>query len=177
MSRRYVLFAAVYGSDAQALDGLRVLCAADRAQVAGPGLLHRDPYGRTSLQKATGSTVLRAAAVGMVVGFVAGLGTVLMWATALIGAIAGALIGHRDRQTEARELGELVGVLVPAGGCAVVAVAERDLADRLTHQFDLAEATRTLPIAGRRMAELARRVASGNREVIRALDGRFEALG
>jgi hypothetical protein len=177
MSRRYVLFAAVYRSDALAVDGLRVLSAAGPTQVAGPGLLHRDEHGRTSLQKASGSTVLRAAVVGLLVGLAAGLGTVLMWVTAAIGAIAGALVGRHDRDAEARELGDLVGELVPAGGYAIVAVTERDLAARLARQFDLADATRTLPIAGRRMSELARRVAAGNREVIRALDGRREALG
>jgi hypothetical protein len=178
MRRRYVLFAAVYRGDAQALDGLRVLTSAARGEVAGPGLLHRGTDGRTWLERAGGSPVLRASAVGLLVGLAAGLGTVLMWATALIGALAGALVGRHDQRADARELGSLVGELVPAGGCAVVAITDHELADRLAHQFDLAEATRTIPIAGRRMSTLARRLASGNRDVLRALDApRREALG
>jgi hypothetical protein len=171
MSRRFVLFAAAYASGPLALDGLRVLSSADRADVAGTGLLHHDEHGRTTLERTGGSTVLRALLVGLVVGFAAGLGTGLMWVTALIGAVVGALVGYHDRTTEARELGSLVGELVPAGGFAVVALAEQSLAGRLTQQFDLAQAIRTIPISGRRMSELARRMASGNRDVLAALDG------
>lgn len=112
MSRRYVLFAAVYGSDALALDGLRVLTSAAPAEVAGTGLMHRDQAGRTTLQRTAGSTVLRAALVGLAVGFAAGLGTRLMWASALIGAAIGCVVGYRDRTTEDRELDSLVGELV-----------------------------------------------------------------
>ena len=172
MRRRYVLFAAVYRSDALALDGLRVLTAAGRGEVAGTGLMHRDENGRTTLQRTSGSSVLRAALVGLAVGFAAGLGTRLMWATALIGAVIGCVVGYSDRTTEDRELDSLVGELVPSGGYAVVAVAEQGLAGRLSQQFDLAQAIRTIPISGRRMSELARRMASGNPEVLRALDGR-----
>lgn len=171
MSRRYVLFAAVYGSDALAIDGLRVLTCASRAEVAGTGLMHRDESGRTTLQRTAGSTVLRATLVGLVVGFAAGLGTRLMWATALIGAVIGCVVGYSDRTTEDRELGSLVGELVPSGGWAIVALAEQDLAGRLSQQFELAQAIRMIPISGRRMSELARRMASGNPEVLRALDG------
>jgi hypothetical protein len=171
MSSRYVLFAAVYGSGPAALDGLRVLSSAGRQEVAGSGLLRRDTAGRTTLERTSGSTVLRAALLGLVVGLAAGLGTVLMWVSALIGAAIGALVGYNDRTTEVRELGSLVGELVPAGGCAVVAVAEQGLAGRLSQQFDLAQAIRVIPISGRRMSELARRMASGNPDVLRALDG------
>jgi hypothetical protein len=171
MSRRYVLFAAVYGSSPPALDGLRVMTSAGREEVAGTGLLHRDASGRTTLERTSGSTVLRAALVGLVVGFAAGLGTRLMWATAVIGAVIGVIVGYRDRSTEDRELHSLVGVLVPTGGCAIVALTEQDLAQRLSRQFDLALATRMIPISGRRMSELARRMAIGNAEVTRALDG------
>ncbi|HYN55962.1 MAG TPA: hypothetical protein VES03_02075 [Motilibacterales bacterium] len=171
MSRRYVLFAAVYGSGPLALDGLRVLSSAGRENVAGCGLMRRDEDGRTTLEGTGGSAIMRAALLGLVVGFAAGLGTVLMWFTALIGAAIGALVGYHDRKTEARELRSLVGELVPKGGCAIVAVAEQGLAARLSHQFDLAQATRMIPISGRRMSELARRMASGNSEVLRALDG------
>lgn len=170
MIRSYVLFAAAYSSGPLALDGLRVLNGAGREQVAGVGLLHRDDSGRTSRQVASGSTVLRSALVGLVVGFAAGLGTRLMWATALIGMVAGGVVGRRDRITEERELAHLVGGLVPMGGYAVVALAEQDLARRLSQQFDLAQAIRMIPISGRRMSELARRMASGNSEVMRALD-------
>jgi hypothetical protein len=93
-----------------------------------------------------------------------------MCATALIGAVVGALVGHHDRAMEGRELTRLVGELVPMGGCAVVAVTERDLAARLAAQFDLAVATRAVPIVGGRLSQLARRLASGDRAVIRALD-------
>lgn len=171
MRRRYVLFAAVYGSGPPALDGLRVMTSAGREEVAGTGLLHRDESGRTTLQRTSGSTVLRAALVGLAVGLAAGLGTRLMWATGLIGAVVGAVVGHRDRSTEDRELDELVGVHVPAGGYAVVALAEQDLAQRLARQFDLAQAICMMPIAGQRMAQLARRMAIGNADVTRALDG------
>jgi hypothetical protein len=61
--------------------------------------------------------------------------------------------------------------MVPQGGCAVVALADRALAERLAFQFDLAQATRMIPISGPRLSELARRMASGNAEVLRALDG------
>jgi hypothetical protein len=167
---QYVIFAAAYRDDALAVDGLRVLTAAPPAEVAGPGLLRRDRQGRIALQKATGSSMVRSGAVGLLVGLAAGLGSSLMWATAVIGALVGALVGHHDRTTEGRELTRLVGELVPMGGCAVVAVTERGLAGRLAQQFDLAVATRQVPIAGGRLAELARRLASGNREVISALD-------
>lgn len=170
MRRRYVLFAAVYGSGPPALDGLRVMTMSARAEIAGTGLLHRDANGRTTLQRTSGSTVLRAALVGLVVGLAAGLGTRLMWATALIGALVGAVVGYHDRTTEDREVGSLVGELVPAGGYAIVALTEQGLAKRLSQQFDLAQATRMIPISGRRMSELARRMASGNPEVLRALD-------
>jgi hypothetical protein len=170
MSSRFVLFAAVYGSAPLALDGLRVLTSATREQVAGPSLLHRDADGRTTLERASGSTVLRAALVGLVVGF-AGLGTRLMWATALIGAVIGSIVGHRDRTSADRELGRLVGVLVPVGGYAVLALTEQGLARRLTQQFDRALATRMIPISGRQMSELARRMAIGNADVTRSLDG------
>jgi hypothetical protein len=168
---RFVVFAAVYGSTAMALDGLRVLSSARREEVAGAGLLRRGDDGRISLQRASGSTVLRAALVGLVIGFAAGLGTRLMWATALIGAVIGSVVGYRDRTTEDRQLGSLVGEMVPQGGCAVVALADRALAERLAFQFDLAQATRMIPISGPRLSELARRMASGNAEVLRALDG------
>lgn len=171
MSRRYVLFAAVYGSGPPALEGLRVMTSAGRQEVAGTGLLHRDENGRTTLERTSGSTVLRAALVGLVVGSAAGLGTMLMWATALIGAVIGAVVGYHDRTTEDRELHTLVGVFVPAGGYAVVALAEHDLARRLARQFDLALTTCMIPISGRRMSELARRMAVGNADVTRALDG------
>lgn len=171
MSRRYVLFAAVYGSGESALDGLRVLTSAARAEVAGTGLLHRDEQGRTTLQRAIGSTIARAALVGLVVGLASGLGTQLMWGTALIGAAIGSLVGYHDRTMEVRELGSLVGEIVPPGGYAVVAVADQALANRLSQQFDLAQRTRIIPIAGRRMGELARVLARGNPEVTRGLDG------
>ena len=171
MSRRYVLFAAVYGSGRLAIDGLRILSSAGRQDVAGSGMLRRDDRGRTTLETTSGSSVVRAALLGLVVGLAAGLGTRLMWATALIGAATGAVVGYNDRMTEIRELGSLVGELVPAGGCAIVAVAEQGLAERLAQQFDLAQTTRLFPISGRRMSELARRMASGNSDVLRALDG------
>ena len=171
MSRRYVLFAAVYGSGSLAFEGLRVLSSADREEVAGSGLLHLHEDGRTTLERTSGSTIVRAALVGLVVGLAAGLGTRLMWTTALIGAVVGALVGYDDRTTEVRELRSLLGGLVPAGGCAIVALTEQDLARRLSQQFDLAQATRLIPISGRRISELARRMASGNPEVLRALDG------
>jgi hypothetical protein len=171
MSRRYVLFAAAYESGPPALDGLRVLSSAGREDIAGAGLLHRDEHGRTTLERTSGSTVLRALLVGLVVGLAAGLGTTLMWVTALIGAAVGALVGYNDRTTEVRELGSLVGELVPTGGYAVVALAEQGLAGRLSQQFDLAQAIRTIPISGRRMSELARRMASGNADFLRGLDG------
>lgn len=171
MRRRYVLFAAVYRSGPLALDGLRVLTSAGREEVAGPSLLHRDEHGRTTLERPSGSTVLRAALVGLVVGLAAGLGTRLMWATALIGAVVGAVVGYHDRTTEDRELDVLVGVHVPPGGYAIVALAEQDLARRLSRQFDLAQAICMMPIAGQRMSELARRMAMGNADVTRALDG------
>jgi hypothetical protein len=170
MRRRYVLFAAVYGSGPPALDGLRVMTMAAREEIAGTGLLHRDLNGRTTLERTSGSTVLRAALVGLVVGLAAGLSTRLMWATALIGALVGAVVAYHDRATEDREVGSLVGELVPTGGYAIVALAEQGLAKRLSQQFDLAQATRMIPISGRRMSELARRMASGNPEVMRALD-------
>ncbi len=170
MSRRYVLFAAAYRSGPLALDGLRVLSSASRDEVAGSGLLHRSEDGRTTLESAGGSSLVRAAALGLVVGLAAGLGTRLMWITGLIGAVIGAVVGYHDRTTEARELGSLVGELVPSGGCAVVAVAEQGLAGRLSQQFDLAHATCMIPISGRRMSELARRMATGNPDVLKALD-------
>lgn len=171
MSRRYVLFAAVYESGPPALDGLRVMTAAGRSQVAGTGLLHRDVSGRTTLERTNGSKVVRAGLVGLVVGFAAGLGTRQMWATALIGAVIGAVVGYRDRTMEDRELHSLVGVHVPVGGYAVVALAEQDLAQRLSQQFDLALAICVMPISGPRMSELAHRMAIGNADVTRALDG------
>lgn len=170
MSSRYVLFTAVYRSGPQALDGLRVLSSAGRQDVAGCRLLRRDEDGRTTLETTGGSAIVRAALLGLVVGFAAGLGTVLMWFTALVGALIGALVGYHDRTAEVRELRSLVGELVPVGGCAIVAVAEQGLAGRLSHQFDLAQAIRMIPISGRRMSELARRMSSGNSEVLRALD-------
>jgi hypothetical protein len=170
MTSRYVLFAAVYGSGPMALDGLRVLTAARRAEVAGTGLLHRDERGRTTLQRAIGSRIVRAAAVGLSIGLAVGLGTQLMWVTALIGAAMGGFVGYQDRTTEVRELADLVGEMVPPGGYAVVAVAEQSLAERLSHQLDLAQQTRTIPIAGRRMGELARLLARGNPEVTEGLD-------
>ncbi len=170
MSGRFVLFAAVYGSGQLALDGLRVLNSAKKAEVAGTGLLHRGEDGRTTLQRAIGSTITRAALVGFVVGLATGLGTRLMWATALIGAAMGLLVGYRDRTVEVRELGNLIGELVPPGGYAVVAVADQALASRLSIQFDLAQQTRAIPISGRRMGELARLLARGNPEVTRGLD-------
>ncbi|HSO05495.1 MAG TPA: hypothetical protein VLQ92_13500, partial [Candidatus Limnocylindrales bacterium] len=115
MSRRYVLFAAVYGSGALALEGLRVLSAASREEVAGSGLLHRDQDGRTTLETTGGSSIVRAALLGLVVGLAAGLGTRLMGATALIGAAIGALVAHNDRTMEVRELRSLVGALLPEG--------------------------------------------------------------
>jgi hypothetical protein len=172
MSRRFVLFAAVYASGAQAVDGLRVLTAANKEEVAGPGLLHRDEVGRTDLQSAGGSTILRAALVGLAVGLAAGLGTQLMWVTGLIGATVGAMVGYDDRATEVRELGSLLGEIVPPGGYAIVAIAAQDLAARLSHQFDLALDTRAIPISGRRMSELARLLARGNSSVTSALDER-----
>ncbi len=171
MSGRYVLFAAVYGSGQLALDGLRVLTSAKKAEVAGTGLLHRDEDGRTTLQRAIGSTIARAALVGFVVGLAVGLGTQLMWVTALIGVAMGSFVGYQDRTTEVRELGSLIGELVPPGGYAVVAVADQALASRLALQFDLAQQTRMIPISGRRMGELARLLARGNPEVTRGLDG------
>ena len=172
MTRRFVLFAAAYPSAAQAIDGLRVLASASKDEIAGPGLLHRDEIGRTDLQSAAGPTILRATAVGLLVGLAAGLGTQLMWVTGLIGAAMGALVGYDDRATEERELGTLLGELVPPGGYAVVAVTAQDLATRLAQQFDLAVDTRVIPIAGRRMSELARRLARGNASVTNALDER-----
>lgn len=171
MSNHYVLFAAVYGSAPLALDGLRVITSAGRQEVAGTGLMHRDESGGTTLQRTGGSTVLRAALVGLVVGFAAGLGTRLMWVTALIGAVIGAIVGHNDRTTEDRELWSLVGEIVPPGGYAIVALTAQDLATRLSQQFDLCEATRTIPISGHRMNELARRLARGNPDVTKAFDG------
>jgi hypothetical protein len=171
MSRRFVLFAAVYASGAQAVDGLRVLTAANREEVAGPGLLHRDEVGRTDLQSAGGPTILRAALVGLLVGLAAGLGTQAMWVTAAVGAAIGTLVGYDDRATEIRELGTLLGDLVPPGGYAIVAVTGQDLAARLAQQLDLAAGTRVIPISGRRMSELARRLARGNASVTNALDG------
>ena len=164
MTRRYVLFAAVYGSDPPALEGLRVMTSAGRAEVAGTGLLHRDASGRPTLERTSGSTVLRAALVGLVVGFAAGLGTRLMWATAVIGAVIGAIVGYRDRSTEDRELHSLVGVLVPTGGCAIVALTEQDLAQRLSKQFDLALATQMIPISGRRCPSSPTGWRSGTRK-------------
>lgn len=171
MSGRYVLFAAVYRSGPLALEGLRVLTSAGRQEVAGPGLLIRDEDGRTTLQATSGSTIVRAALLGLVVGLAAGLGTSLMWVTALLGAAIGSVIAYTDRAAEVRELNGLIGGLVPAGGFAIVAVAEQDLAQRLSRQLDLAQATRMIPISGRRLSELARRMATGNPDVTRALDG------
>jgi hypothetical protein len=170
VSGRFVLFAAVYGSAPPALDGLRVLTSAAREEVAGPGLLHRDVDGRTTLERASGSRTMRAALLGLAVGLAAGLGTSLMWTTALIGAAIGWIIGYHDRTTEVREWRSLVGELVPPGGCALVAVTAQDLATRLSQQFDLAQATCMIPISGRRMAELARCLSRGNADVTRALD-------
>ena len=51
-----------------------------------------------------------------------------------------------------------------------MAVAEQSLAGRLSQQFDLAQATGTIPISGRRMSELARCLSRGNAHVTRALD-------
>jgi hypothetical protein len=172
MTRPFVLFAAVYDSGTQAVDGLRVLTSASRDEVAGPGLLHRDEIGRTDLQSASGSTILRATLVGLAVGLAAGLGTQLMWVTGLIGASVGALVGYDDRATEVREIGSLLSEAVPPGGYAVVAIAAQDLAARLSQQFDLALDTRVIPISGRRMSELARRLARGNSSVTSALDER-----
>ena len=106
MSRRYVLFAAAYESGPPALDGLRVLSSAGREDVAGAGLLHRDEHGRTTLERTSGSTVLRALLVGLVVGLAAGLGTTLMWVTALIGAAVGALVGHNDQDDRGPRAGQ-----------------------------------------------------------------------
>ena len=170
MSGRYVLFAAVYGSGQLAFDGLRVLSSAKNAEVAGTGLLHRGEDGRTTMQRASGSTIARAALVGLVVGLTVGLGTQLMWITALIGAAMGSFVGYQDRTTEVRELGSLIGELMPPGGYAVVAVADQALASRLSLQFDLAQQTRMFPISGRRMGELARVLARGNPEITRGLD-------
>lgn len=174
MTHQYVLFAAVYGSAQLALDGLRVLTAEKPAEVAGTGLLHREEDGRTTLQRAIGSTITRAALVGLVVGLAVGLGSPLMWVTALIGAAMGAIVGYQDRVTEVRELASLVGEIVPPGSYAVVAVAEHSLASRLSRQFDLAQQTRMIPIVGRRMGDLARLLARGNPDVTRGLDG-FES--
>jgi hypothetical protein len=172
LSRHFVLFAAVYASGAQAADGLRVLTSASKEQIAGPGLLHRDAIGRTDLQSAGGPTILRATLIGLAVGLAAGLGTQLMWVTGLIGATVGAVVGYDDRATEVRELGSLLGDIVPPGGYAIVAVTAQDLAARLSQQFDLALETRMIPISGRRMSELARRLARGNSRVTSALDDR-----
>lgn len=169
MRQRYVLFAAVYGSEPLAFDGLRVLQTSGEDSVAGLGLLRRDDYGRTTLERTTRSSV-GAVLVGLVVGLAAGLGTKLMWATALIGAVIGGVVGLSDRRKEVRELSGLVGALVPAGGCAIVAITEEDLARRLSWQFDLAQETRAIPIADRRTSELARCLARDNTRVRRALD-------
>jgi hypothetical protein len=93
MSGWFVLFAAVYGSATPALEGLRVLTSAGREEVAGPGLLHRDEVGRTTLERASGSRTMRTALLGLAVGLAAGLGSWLMWTTALIGATIGWIIG------------------------------------------------------------------------------------
>jgi hypothetical protein len=170
MSRQFVLFAAVYGSAPPALDGLRVLTSAGREEVAGPGLLHRDEEGRTTVERASGSGTMRAALLGLAVGVAAGLGTSLMWTTALIGAAIGSIIGYHDRTREVRELHSLIGELVPPGGYALVAVTAQDLATRLAQQLDLAHATCMIPISGRRMSELARCLSRGNADVTRALD-------
>lgn len=170
MSSRHVLFAAAYGSGPGAIDALRVLAGADRTVVAGAGLLHRRDDGRTTLQRAAGSTVARAIATGAVIGLAVGLGSPFMWATALIGAGMGWFVGHQDRSTEVRELDALVGELIPPGGYAVVALAERSTACRLTRQLDLAEQTRSIPIAGPRLRVLARLLARGNADITSMVD-------
>jgi hypothetical protein len=169
---RYVLFAAVYASASQALDALRILTSMSSDQVAGTSLLHREPDGRTTLQSAGQSPTMRAVLLGSVVGMAAGLGSQAMWATAIIGGVLGALVGRADRNLETRELGTIVGTMVPPGSYAIVALADRELADRLPAQFDLASQTRSFPIAGRRMSELARCLARSNERVSRALDSR-----
>ncbi len=171
MSTRFVLFTAVYRSGTQALDGLRVLTSAGKDEIAGPGLLLRDESGRTTVQRAGGSPVARAALVGLVVGLAVGLGSSVMWATGLIGAGLASIMGYSDRATEVRELGSVVGQFVPPGGYAIVAITAQGLAQRLSEQFDLAQETHVIPIAGRRMSELARILARGNAQVTRALDG------
>jgi len=117
---RYVLFAAVYASAAQAIDGLRVLAAMNRDQVAGTSLLHHQADGRTTVQSAGQSPTLRAVLLGGIVGMAAGLGSQAMWATTAIGAVLGALVGYADRSLESRELGSLVGTLVPRGCYATI---------------------------------------------------------
>lgn len=167
-----MIFAAVYRSAENAIDGVRVLAEAAADEVARPSLMRREAGGRLILQETGLDPVLRAGLVGAIIGFATGMGSRVMWATMLIGALIGVLSGMSDRSLMIRELGALMAAQMPPGTYGVVAVADQDVASRLPEQLELAESTRVLPIASRGVAELARCLAAGNRRVTHALDGR-----
>lgn len=177
MAARYVLFSAVYGSNADAVLDLHTVvrgAARDRAAgdhaVAGPGILHRDRQGRLSLDKAGGATVTYSAVTGMAVGFAIGPGTPSLWGSALVGLVIGGLVGYRDRGREVRALSALLGERMPPGAHAIVAVVAEGFAARLPGQLDLALATMMFPIDAPERAVLAKSLARGNTVVTEALD-------
>lgn len=172
MASRYVLFSAVYGSNADAVIDLHRFVArpAGDHAVAGPGILHRDARGRISLDRAGGATLTYSAVTGTAVGFAIGPGTPSIWGSALVGLVIGVLVGHRDRGREVAALSRLLGERFPPGAHAIIAVVAEGWAVRLPGQLDLALATMTFPIDAPDRAVLAKSLARGNTVVTEALD-------
>lgn len=168
----YVLFSAVYATVDDAVGDLRELVGSQRSPsaVAGSSLLRREWDGRATLERAGGGTIAYSAMTGLAIGLAIGPGTPSLWGSALVGAIAGALLGREKRDRENAQLGTLLGGVLPPGACSLVAVVAEEEAPRLDEELDRALRTATFPIDGPGRALLAKSLVRGNPVVTEAID-------
>jgi hypothetical protein len=157
----------MYGLEAEAAIEFPIVLASqhDGSVVAGAGIARRGFDGGIRLEQAGGGTVAYTSGLGAAIGFALSYWIPIPLLPAVVGGVAGYLVGRRRRDREAVTLGKSLSQFLPRGAVAVVAVVEERMIGPLNGQLGLALRTTALPLDDPELLQLARALVRGNPDI------------
>lgn len=173
----YVLYAAMYGLDAEAAIEFPIVVSwQDKgSELAGATIVRRRRDGVVRLEQPGSGTLAYTTGIGVAVGFALNYWIAVPMIPAVVGGAIGYLYGRSRRERQARTLGrELTGFL-PLGASAIVAVVAEPLIGQLNRRLGLALRTTVLSLDEPELLQLAQALVRGHTELEEALAERADA--
>jgi uncharacterized membrane protein len=171
MERNLILYAATYDNSGLAAADYEALKAAESLdlQVVAALIMDRDAEGKVTVREKAG-IVSGGAVLGGAAGLVLGLFAPPLLAATAVGAGIGAVVGGLVKKHQEKELGLELEEVLPVNSSAIIAIVNDVYADRVDKALSKATKHVSKAIDSGDYEKLAKALAEGDAEIIKALN-------